>query len=66
MMVAPGFNSPRASASSIMAAATRSFALPAGFSDSSFASTRAASPSAASVCVNSKSGVCPISCSMDV
>ena len=41
----PGFNTPRRSASSSMALATRSLALPAGFKYSSFASTRAPRPS---------------------
>src|SRR3990172_1577 len=40
-MVSPGFSSPRASASSIMLRAMRSFTLPAGLSDSSLPSTSA-------------------------
>ena len=61
MMVEPGFSRPLASASSIMAFAMRSFTLPAGLKYSSFASTRAFSPSAASMWVSSSSGVLPIS-----
>ena len=61
MMVAPGFNRPRASASSIIALAMRSFTLPAGLKYSSLASSFACSLSAASMWESSSSGVPPIS-----
>ena len=66
MIAAPGFSAPDASASSIMARATRSFALPAGLRYSSFASSRARRPSSRSMCVSSSSGVPPMSCSTEV
>ncbi len=66
MITEPGFSAPRASASSIMARATRSLTEPAGLKYSSLASSRASSLSARSMCVSSSSGVLPISLSADV
>ncbi len=66
MMTEPGFSSPLASASSIIALATRSFTLPAGLKYSSLARMRASSPSDASMRFSSSSGVLPISSSADV
>ena len=66
MITEPGLSLPLASASSIMALATRSFTEPAGLKYSSLASTRAFRPWAASIWVISSSGVCPISCSAEV
>ena len=66
MMTEPGFSSPFASASSIIALAMRSLTDPAGLKYSSFASTFAPSASSFSMWVSSKSGVLPISWSADV
>ena len=66
MMTEPGFRSPFASASSIMAFATRSLTLPAGFRYSSLTSTVASRPSFFSIFVTSSSGVFPISWSADL
>ena len=66
MMTLVGFRMPLASASSIMALATRSFTLPAGLKYSSLAITFAFRPSFFSIWVNSSSGVFPISWSADV
>ena len=56
-IVMPGFNTPRNSASSMRATATRSFTFPQGFRISNFASTRPGKPLARRP--SSTSGVCP-------
>ena len=66
MMTLPGFKAPLASASSIMASATRSFTLPPGLKYSSLARIRAFRPNFFSIWVSSSSGGRPISWSADV
>ena len=66
MMTLPGFRTPRASASSIMARATRSFTLPAGLKYSSLARILAFRPNFFSIWVSSSSGVLPMSWSAEV
>src|SRR3954468_685200 len=56
-IVRPGYRSPRSSAASIMASATRSLTEPVGFSDSSLASSR--TPGRGERRVSSTSGVSP-------
>ena len=58
--VAPGLINPFFSASSIIFFAIRSFTLPAGLKNSTFATTLASKPSFSSICVNSTNGVFPI------
>ena len=61
MIVAPGFKSPLASASSIIANAIRSFTLPPGLKYSTFARTGVLSPLSAENLLSANSGVLPIS-----
>ena len=61
MITEPSFRIPFSSASSIIAFATRSFTLPAGFRYSSFTRIVASSPSSFSRFIGSTSGVFPIS-----
>lgn len=60
IMVAPGFKSPRSSASSIIESATRSFTLPAGLKASSLATIFPSKPYLALYPDSSINGVCPI------
>ena len=61
IIVAPGFNAPRASASSIIASPTRSFTLPAGLNDSSLATISRCNPYFPLYPANFINGVPPIS-----
>ena len=61
-IVWPGLISPRSSASSIMARATRSLTDPVGLCDSSFAQMR--TPGFGDMRLSSTSGVLPIACTM--
>ena len=61
IMVEPGFNFPSFSACSIISFAIRSLTDPAGLKYSSFARSLASRPNFFSMCLNSTSGVCPIS-----
>ena len=61
MMTEPGFSCPFFSASSIMARAIRSFALPAGLNPSSFTNNLACNPQARVKRTGSNMGVEPIS-----
>ena len=66
MMTEPSFRRPFASASSIMALATRSFTEPAGLKYSSLARIFAFRPYFFSMWVSSNRGVLPISWSAEV
>ena len=66
IMTELGFSRPRASPSSIMALAMRSFTEPAGLKYSSLARMRAFSLCSRSMWDSSNSGVAPISWSADV
>ena len=61
-MVCPGAMSPRSSASSMSARATRSFTEPVGLRDSSLAQMR--TPGLGDIRWSSTSGVLPIDCTM--